>query len=738
MSVTKTVDGWHNFTESGTFGDGSGFNTTGATRRIFVAASGSDSNSGTAASPMLTIAHALTFIRPGQPDWLLLNQGDTWTTDQTVGVQFPSGVGKSADEPFVLTAYNSGTPYWRLSNPAALARPILKGGTNCRGISPQGFGTSPMNFYAIVGIEIAASIRDPNSADFDPLNARLQKGNNGAGMGAQVGPRVDFQLYEDCWAHHFPTNITNANENFYSGDTVINTNTVSNIQVNGGGAPTTAGIFVGQVLGSPGWQTNNPTGGNCFPAGTTVSTISSTSITVSNNATATATANVFLPYTSTGIYQTIVNRCIITDSWSSGTSQGLYYFDGGTQSSPLNVNECVFDHNGWNEVLSVPHALNVNIGTSTFTWIDNNWYLGFLEGDTFKITGATTLPTGVSLNTTYYLRNLSGSSFQLTNIGGINVFGDLTSGSSTISNVSAGDISQLVVGYELTNVAGVFPAGTTVSTIGTTSYTVSNTSAITRPATAVTLIGNPLTLSGSASGVVGPWLLAQASGLSHNNYLDNVTYFTNNISARASTQACQIRAGGLSFNNWYGGNSGSGFIGGNGTIAYCVATEHKANNGACFGPELATGNGSSIINSISANSTSAANNGMQIDNPTLNGLVSGNIIYNTGNTNIANYNVAGPQLITHATSQPFTDPKGTTFSNNQIGNSAGTYTDPTRTSATYVTSLGGGSTIVDFLTNARANRRGAWDCRYTANGVNDYIRAGFNVPMTKGVLGFHA
>lgn len=56
-----------------------------------------------------------------------------------------------------------------------------------------------------------------------------------------------------------------------------------------------------------------------------------------------------------------------------------------------------------------------------------------------------------------------------------------------------------------------------------------------------------------------------------------------------------------------------------------------------------------------------------------------------------------------------------------------TFPDPDRDLATYMASLGETATIDTFIAKARAQDRYNWDARYTADVVNDYIRAGFGM-----------
>jgi len=39
--------------------------------------------------------------------------------------------------------------------------------------------------------------------------------------------------------------------------------------------------------------------------------------------------------------------------------------------------------------------------------------------------------------------------------------------------------------------------------------------------------------------------------------------------------------------------------------------------------------------------------------------------------------------------------------------------------------------FITFIQRAKANRKGAWDPRYTADALNDYIRQGFGKPSVR-------
>lgn len=60
--------------------------------------------------------------------------------------------------------------------------------------------------------------------------------------------------------------------------------------------------------------------------------------------------------------------------------------------------------------------------------------------------------------------------------------------------------------------------------------------------------------------------------------------------------------------------------------------------------------------------------------------------------------------------------------------SSGSHPDPSRNIETYQAHLGGAGSIDAFMARAREQRRGHWCREYTAETVNRYVRAGFDVP----------
>lgn len=75
---------------------------------------------------------------------------------------------------------------------------------------------------------------------------------------------------------------------------------------------------------------------------------------------------------------------------------------------------------------------------------------------------------------------------------------------------------------------------------------------------------------------------------------------------------------------------------------------------------------------------------------------------------------------------------GNTTSPNTIGGTG--YTDPNRSVATYMVSLGLGTSLDDFAALAIAQSEGNWDSRFTALAVQNYVREGFDLaPLGDGL-----
>lgn len=150
LSVSTTADGWTNITPSSD------------SRMIYVSTSGSDSNPGTQAKPIKTLAKAKTLVRDKMPDWVLLKRGETFND------AFPDWVvsGRSAQEPTVITAYGAG------------ARPRVLTGVN-GGITIAQKYSNPVNHVAVIGLHFNANTYNGSNGTFKTAGIRvMRKGSN--------------------------------------------------------------------------------------------------------------------------------------------------------------------------------------------------------------------------------------------------------------------------------------------------------------------------------------------------------------------------------------------------------------------------------------------------------------------------------------------------------------------------------------------------------------------------------
>jgi hypothetical protein len=159
--VTTTADGWTDISPSAD------------SRVLYVAASGLDTNPGTQAAPLKTIAAAVGKTRAGYPDWVLLKRGDTFRE----AINWGTG-GRSADEPQLLGVWGVG------------ARPIVSPPSGGNGFEAS---YNRRAFLAVVGVAFVAT-RDP--ANVAP-----------AGTGVRWYGPGDGLLIEDCYIEGFGNGI---------------------------------------------------------------------------------------------------------------------------------------------------------------------------------------------------------------------------------------------------------------------------------------------------------------------------------------------------------------------------------------------------------------------------------------------------------------------------------------------------------------------------------------------------
>ena len=187
---------WTVITPSGTWKDGYGgsYPASGTSMLVYVSHSTGHTiaggGTGSHTNPLLTLAEAYSLLRDGQPDWILLKKGDTWTDE----IIFPLTHGLNSNEPQVITSYSStGVDATHPRGTGTGNRPILAV-TTTPGASPCVIGsdapgrTLSQGPVAIIGIEVNGG------------------GPSIAGTGIDGGIRLigkpgTFVLIEDCYIH---------------------------------------------------------------------------------------------------------------------------------------------------------------------------------------------------------------------------------------------------------------------------------------------------------------------------------------------------------------------------------------------------------------------------------------------------------------------------------------------------------------------------------------------------------
>lgn len=175
---------WTLFNATEPSGEGSAFVGAG-TRKIYVSATGNNSNPGTQAAPKLTLQAGVNLLRDGKPDWLLLKKGDTWTQEQ---ISFNDKSGVSETEPMLISTYGTGS------------RPRIQT-SGSLGAIYLGFGGTT-DFIAVVGLETYAHKRDPDSPDFNIANVTDEA------SGIQYQSSGTWFLMEDCKVSFYADNVS--------------------------------------------------------------------------------------------------------------------------------------------------------------------------------------------------------------------------------------------------------------------------------------------------------------------------------------------------------------------------------------------------------------------------------------------------------------------------------------------------------------------------------------------------
>lgn len=180
------ANGWTVF--PGTAPISNGYNASNSGTNIIYCSSstGNDSNPGTIAAPVQTIAQMLSLMRAGYPDWGLLKRGDTWV-NQYIGT--PLLYGQSAAAPMVFGSYDPSQP--GVVNPYVNSpRPIVEAPANT-GVGLGSYRNDGRgNYWAIIGIDFYNYTADPNNVNFSAPTTLT--------YGTQFLNAINYLLIEDC------------------------------------------------------------------------------------------------------------------------------------------------------------------------------------------------------------------------------------------------------------------------------------------------------------------------------------------------------------------------------------------------------------------------------------------------------------------------------------------------------------------------------------------------------------
>jgi len=145
-------------------------------RIIYVAQSGSNTLTGLSADqPVRTLAHAVTLLRDGYPDWLLLKAGDAWN-EVFPNWGYEGKSGRSEQEPLLISSYGTGD------------RPIIRCNNGAHGLAK--FSHTPRNHIFVIGIDFYSDQHDPASPSFDASTTES--------MGVFWLDDSEDLLFEDC------------------------------------------------------------------------------------------------------------------------------------------------------------------------------------------------------------------------------------------------------------------------------------------------------------------------------------------------------------------------------------------------------------------------------------------------------------------------------------------------------------------------------------------------------------
>jgi hypothetical protein len=383
-------------------------------------------------------------------------------------------------------------------------------------------------------------------------------------------------------------------------------------------------------------------------------------------------------------------RSISAFSYTTAAANGTIAHVGGWYEESthyLKFDGFLIDTVGWNPTLIAGASVTMNCGTSAVTWVGNP----VNNGAQVQFEGS--LCTGLVIDTTYCVMNLSGSTFNLYANNG-------------------------------SNACNPTP-------------------------------GTEITFSGSSSGVTAYYQDPQPTIFNQGFYLQNdasdlrtYTYpvdLRNSIFAYGAASGCECIAGGYIYNNLIL-QSPIGLLIGKGSPPAATTNLQSTVTKNVFieGSPIYATPLQSASNSRSEAFNVATNTGNVLFDSNL-------IVHATGDptnargitTSIGVQNVTSSNNIICDWTLPVQDNGSSNTFTNNIANAstcAGTwassmyginhpvaFTDPTRTVASYAGTLGLTATDRAFLDAAELQQKGNWNVALTAPAVNDYIRAGFGL-----------
>lgn len=369
-----------------------------------------------------------------------------------------------------------------------------------------------------------------------------------------------------------------------------------------------------------------------------------------------------------------LNRCIVTDAYSAsgGNSQGFFAnvagAAGGYNSNVINLTNCLFDQNGWNQVLTTPAAATYS--GNVFTWPST---LKF--GNNAIVYCSSSGGSSIATATAYHVISTSGNTFSLS----------ATQGGAALSTAGLPNPATLVFSDPQASTQNrnlyVDPPTTCINCISSNS---SSEWASFRQAGTIQKNVAFLCTDGQIGDIVDGFSTVTAFDVGWNWILNGVDC--------QSIPATQSRAGGIQVNN------------ATGTGSSCLLHDNIISHG--IGPST-----------VSAWGLMLDNNGGVSSGNCVNITVSNNIVWDWGK----GYNDLGVSTVNSGNT---IDP---TKANN-LGAPEPFGAGAARDVASYDLSIGGPGTVAHFLQQARLNSRlGGWDVRYTANPLLNHGRTGFGL-----------